>query len=249
MDKIKIVAMSFLIILLAGPGFSQSRFRDTINFEDNEFISMGNIEISHRYQKFSGADPDTYDMTVLEYQLTYGVMTNFEVGLNIPIAFQKKGEQDEVGDIIVSQRFKFTEEPESAFDLSGGLELILPTGDEDILIGSDDLDARFHLTFGQSLAEDWRWLSHLGYRFYGEEENDDLFEYDFAFSNQFSSDFKTVIELNGHSGGVPDQSEIYISPGFIFQPRDGFSVAVSAPIGVSSDAYDHKANFQFNIEF
>ncbi len=250
MRKIKITFVVLFLILISFPAFATPKFRDAINFEDNEFVEMGSLEILHRYQKYSGADSDDLDMAVLDYQFTYGVMTNFEVGVKIPIVFQENNGQDEIGDMSVSQRFKFTEESQSGVDFSGGLELILPTGDEkETIMGSDDLDARFHLSLGQSIDQDLRWLAHLAYRFYGEADNDDLFEYNTAFSYKMSPNFKSILELNGSSGGYPDYSELYISPGFVFQPRGGFTTTVSVPVGVTNDSYDHKANLQLAIEF
>ncbi|MGM0381753.1 MAG: hypothetical protein ACQEP7_07165, partial [bacterium] len=95
----------------------------------------------------------------------------------------------------------------------------------------------------------WRWLLNAGYHYYGQNKDEDRLEYNAALRAKSGPRLKFVGELNGHSGGVPDQSELYFAPGMIFEPREGFNFTVSMPLGLTSDSADHRSNFQFGIEF
>ncbi len=246
--KSLILALIFVLpAVLALP--AEAKFRDVINFEDSQFVSMQNMEMFHRYQKFSDTEEDTFERTTLKYQLTYGVLKNFEVGIYIPVHFYEDGNNG-IGDAGMYQKFLFTEQEEGLPRTSGGFELIFPTGDEDDLPdASDELDARLFFTVDGDFDQDWRWLANVAYRYYGQSEDDDRFEYNTALRVKSGPRLKFVGELNGHSGGRPDQSELYFAPGIIFEPREGFNFTVSAPFGIGGDAADHKSNFQFGIEF
>lgn len=245
---VNFLACVFLFVFLVAP--AQAKFRNSLNFRDNNFVAMNNTELTHRYQEFSDCDSDTLDRTELTYQLTYGIFTNFEVGMSFPIIFYEDAESG-LGDVQVYQKFKFTEESGALPTSSGGFELILPTGDESATppFGSDKLDARFFLTLGQDFGEDWRWLTNGAVRFFGDESHEDKYEFNGALTYQPGSRLKTMLELNGHSGGYQDLSEIYLAPGLNIRPKDNFSFQLTFPVGVSDEAADYKTAFQFAVNF
>ncbi len=228
----------------------QGKFRDALNFRDFNFVKMKNIELLHRYQQYTDCESEAYDRSQLTYQLSYGVFTNFELGLSFPVKFYESGENG-LGDVQVYQKFKFTEQHGALPTSSGGFELILPTGDESSSppLGSDKLDARFFFTAGQDFWGNYRWLVNGAVLFAGESEFDDKYEYNAALNYRPGSRVKTVLELNGHSGGPRDLSETYLAPGLILQPKDSFSFHVSVPVGLGNDAADYKTAFQFAVNF
>ncbi len=60
---------------------------------------------------------------------------------------------------------------------------------------------------------------------------------------------KLVGEINGRTGGLRDESEVFLSPGVIFQTEEGLSLMGSLPVGVTSDSADFKPTLQFAYEF
>jgi len=245
----KFTFLLFICGLLVFP--VEAKFRDVVNFEDSQFVSMQNMEMLHRYQKISDPESASYERTTLQYQLTYGVLKNFEVGIYLPVHFFKDGKNG-MGDGGMYQKFLFTEQEEGLPRISGGFELIFPTGDdEDLPAGtaSAEHDARLFLTIDSRFKYNWRWLANVAYRYYGQTGADDRLEYNAALNFQSGRRLKLVAELNGHTGGVPDQRELYFGPGIIFEPRQGFNFAISAPFGISGDTAKHKSNFHFAVEF
>jgi hypothetical protein len=243
---------SLMVVFLIGPLHAQKadKFRNAINFEDNEFVGMYDLEIKHGIQAVEGTEPSDFERTHLNYALTYGIFMNYEVTLNVPVRFYDGG-SDDVGDLGLKQRVKFTEQETAFMDSSGGIEFILPTGDEDAnpRSGVGDLGLRLFGSMGHDFTRNTEWLINGAYTFYGGDEVDDRFEYNGAFVYHAIDSFKVNTEVNGWMGGYPDNSEIYLSPGVIFQPRSGFSMTFSLPVGLNSDAADHRAQLELIHEF
>ncbi len=227
-----------------------AKYRDAINFEDNQFTQMHKVEVLHRFTEISGSDPVRFDRSQLDYRISYGFFTNYELGVNLPVLFYENGEQG-VGDLSVFQRFKFLEGEGSHPGLSGGVEFILPTGsdDDNPPTGTDELNFRFFGTVSHSFAARWKGLFNAGYVFYGQDEIDEEFQYNVGLRHQTFRRVKLLGELNGETGGRPDNTELYLSPGVVFQPREGFSATFSVPVGLSNDSADHRMNAQLVFEF
>lgn len=250
------VVFSVILLLVTAVGMrahtedGADKFRNAINFEDNEFVGMYDVEIKHGIRMIEGTSPPQYERTQLNYALTYGIFMNYEITLNLPMKFHDNGPED-IGDVGLKQRVKFTEQETSFMDSSGGIEFILPTGDENSSppTGTEDLNFRLFGSMGDNLTENMQWLFNAGYTFYGSDTIDDRIEYNGAFVYRASDQFKFNTEFNGWTGGRPDNSELYLSPGMIFQPRSGFSLTLSLPIGLNSDAADHRGQLELIHEF
>lgn len=223
----------------------EAKFRDTINFEDNTFVKISNVEGLHGYRL---VDADGYNESRFSYQVTGGLMTNLELGARVPARFFDDGTQD-FGDISIFERFKFTQETESLPESSAGIELFLPTGDEANRTGTGEFSARLYSSVGKSLDSDWRWIAHGGVRLMGNDDIDNEWEYNAALRYQSNPYMKMVGELNGRSGGIRDDSEVYLSPGVLFQTEEGFSLMGSLPVGVTNDSADFKPTLQVAYEF
>lgn len=242
-----------LVILLAAalmvPVEGTAKFRDAVQFEDNRFVGIGNFELLHRFQRISG-DTMTLDRTQLRYQLVYGVMRNFEVGVRVPVILYENGDEG-VGDISLLQRFKFTDEGYNFPETSGGFELFFPTGDENDVppTGSGSLNVRLFAAMGDDLAPGWAWLAHGGVTFFGDSDVEDAYEYNGALRYRTYPSMKVNFELNGSTGGLVDRSELYVSPGLLLHARNGLSVSLSFPVGVTSESADQKATLQVSHEF
>ncbi len=229
---------------------AQAGFKDAINFEDNQFLPVGSLEVKHRYQRFSQTEPRAHERSEFSYQMTYAAVQNFEMGASSPVVFFKDRDEEGLGDISIFQRYKFMEQQANIPAISAGLELILPTGDRDLSpAGSNNLDARLYSIVSQEMALGWTWMAQVGYRFFGDSGAEDRFEYNVGVNYAWGPRFKPVLEINGHTGGVPDQDEVYASPGLIVQLRQGVTASVSVPLGVTSHSATHKTNVQIAVEF
>lgn len=227
-----------------------AKFRDAINFEDNQFVGISQVEALHSYQVMDGSDSDIFDGTQLQYQFTSGVMTNFEIGARVPVRFFDTGTEG-IGDISIFQRFKFSQGTDELPNSSGGLELFLPTGqmNSNPPTGTDDINIRLFGTVGHSIDRNWRWLFQSAVKLMGKENIDERWEYNGALRYQTTESLKLVTEINGNTGGIKDVSEIFVSPGLIFRSEDGFLINLSSPVGVTSESTDLKPMVQFAYEF
>ncbi len=249
MHRFGLMLLMLFWFLLVCSVQAQASFKDVINFEDNRFLPKGRVEILHRYQKFVETEPKLYERSLFNYEVTYAALRNYEIGAKLPMVFFKQADQG-LGDMSIFQRYKFLEQRAGTPELSGGLEFILPTGNKKLAPeGSSNLDARLHTTVSQEMALGWKWLFHLGYRWYGESDVEDRLEYNLALTHTWEGSLKSVLELNGHSGGIPDQKEVYLSPGLILRLRHGLTASISLPLGLNSHAAAHQANVQIMVEF
>lgn len=235
--------------ILAGKGVA--KFRDSINFEDNSFVGISRVEVFHGYEVITDSPGESYDGSRLGYQLTTGIMTNFELGAHLPVHFYDNGDQ-RIEDVTIFQRFKFSDGENTVIpESSGGLELILPTGDEDSNppTGTGDLGVRLFSTVGDSFGQRFYWLVNGGVAILGGKDVDNRWEYNTAIRYQATDFAKFVGEINGQSGGVRDESLLFASPGAIFQTKGDFYIMLSSPIGLTSDSADFKPTVQFSYEF
>lgn len=236
------------VSLAVNPG--EAKFRDAINFEDNQFVDISKIEAFHSFTVETDNEDERFDGSFLEYQVTSGLMSFFELGARLPVKFHDNGEEG-VGNFSVFQRFKFQEESRYVPASSGGIELSLPTGDEDANppTGTDDFNARLFGTLGHSLEPNWIWLANGGVTFFGDEGIDDKWEYNASLRYQPGSNFKVMFEALGQSGGIKDESEIFFAPGVSILSDSGFNMMLSLPVGVTSESADFKPTVQFAHEF
>jgi len=243
-----ITALLFVWLLQATA--VDAKYRDAINFEDNEFVGMNSIELLHRIQSLEDGAPILSDRTELQYEISYGILQNYEIGLNVPVVFNEDASND-VGDVGIVQRFKFSEKETFYIDSSGGLEFILPTGSNssDPPTGTDDLDFRIFGTIGNQFRPDWHWLVNAGYTLVGDDDVDDEFTYNTSIRYHLIDEIKAIAEINGKSGGLADETQVSFSPGLIAQPRQGLSLHFSLPVGINSEAPDHSALVELAVEF
>lgn len=245
--------LTLLVGLVAGilltPSHGVAKFRDAVHFEDNRFVGIGNAELLHRFQRVSGDSPDQ-NRTQLRYQLLYGVMRNFEVGLRVPVIIYENGDEG-ISDVSLLQRFKFTEKGYNFPETSGGFELLFPTGDEDAVppTGTEGVDVRLFGSIGDEMAPGWAWLAHGGVTFFGNSTVEDAYEYNGALRYRSYPSVKVNFELNGRTGGLFDRSELYFAPGLLMHSTRGLSVSLSLPVGITSESADQKATLQMSHEF
>lgn len=248
--KLTIVLGCCLLAVLLGYQPAPAKFRDAINFEDNRFVHISNVEVFHSYEIRSGDDARRFNGSFLEYQVTSGLMSFFELGAKLPVKFYDNGTEGP-GDFSVFQRFKFQQENGAIPASSGGIELILPTGDENSTppTGTDEFNARLFGTIGHSLSSEWIWLANGGVTFYGGQQFDDKWEYNASLRYQPTSRMKLMFEWLGQSGGIRDDSQLYFAPGASFLAESGFNFMLSVPVGLSNDSADFKPTVQFAHEF
>ncbi|MFB6344842.1 MAG: hypothetical protein ABEK50_03600 [bacterium] len=256
-----LVAVLGICLAAGSVGPAEAKFRDALNFEDNQFVNISKLIVEqdanisslegfHRIRAISGSDNGRPDGTFLDYQLTSGVMSFFEVGVNFPVRFYDNGTQGN-GDISIFQRFKFQEATEGLPASSGGIELIFPTGDENSNppTGTDNFNARLFGSLEHSLDENWIWLANGGVTFFGGDQYENRLEYNGALRYQPSSQLKLMVEALGQSGGFRDQSEFYLAPGANLKTESDFSIMVTVPVGLTDDSPDFKPSLQFAHEF
>lgn len=238
-------AALLLTFCLALPALA--RTNDALISEETNFARLQQWYLRQSVDRFENSDRGRADRTELTYRVAYGVMHNFEVGADLPyLVFSNN--QSGIGDLRFYQKYKFREENYEGPALVGGLALILPTGDQGRGTGTDK--AGFEL-FGTAMRTfgDWTGNAHLGYRFQGNSNYDNLFIWGVALSTplpQLSTKLRAVLELQGTKG---DYSDAYAVPGLIWEPKDDFSVGLGLRLGLTSDGYDYGTAFRIGHDF
>ncbi len=242
--------LSLFLMVLAQASPASGKPRDALTFEDNHFLPIGGFELLQEYQRINRPEPRTMERDVYAFQVSYGLMTNYEVTARVPVYYFDGGERG-LADVSLTQRAKFTETPESFVSSSGGLELLVPTGDdrEDQPTGTEKLDARLFLVASTDLTTNVHGTGQIGYTYAGDDDIEDELELHLSFSYRVRNSLRTLLEVNLEEDGRQDERWVSVSPGLWSVLGRGLSAAVSVPIGVNDDAPETRIRGQLIHQF
>jgi hypothetical protein len=207
---------------------------------------------------YSGDGREHSASAAVEYAFT----SSFSVEAVLPYTFLDPDDGDStdgLSDAIVAMKFATYRFVDHGFLPAVGVELVLPTGDEERGIGSDhvlEVEPFFRIGYWTGKWEFIGTLS-LGLPFNQTDEEDD--EEDFALAYNLSTlyhvtpDLQALVELSAESVfGSADEFVLSVSPGVTFQPFDdkSITIGVGATIPLTDDKpFDYGVNVMTIIHF
>lgn len=211
------------------------------------------------YRFFDGGDGREHEA---EVEAEYAFTQNVSIEAVLPYAFVNPDEgpsENGLGDAIVAFKFATYAWVDRRFLPAVGLEVVLPTGDEEDGLGSDhvvELEPFLRIGYWNGPFELIGFVS-LGVPLNQTSEESD--EEDFAIGYGLSTlyhiapSLQAVVELQGDFVfGDEDVQAFYVSPGVTFQPfaDKSISFGLGATLPVTDDRdFDYALNFVSTFHF
>ncbi len=187
--------------------------------------------------RFADADGVEHE---LEVEGEYAFTQNFSIEAVLPYVFVNPDDGDAengLGNAILAFKFASYAWVDKNVLPAVGLEVILPTGDDEKGIGSDhivELEPFFRLGYWNGPFE---FIASVGLGIplnqTSEESDEEDFELAYGVSVLYhvTPDLQALIELHGESVfGEEDEHAFYVSPGVTFQPFSDKSINVGAGV-------------------
>ncbi len=234
-----------LVLALALP--AAARVNDALTIEETNFAQMNGWYLRQSVDRYENSNADRADLTALTYRVAYGVMHNFEVGADLPYLIYSGGSSG-IGDVRLYQKYKFREESFEGPALTGGIGIVLPTGDRGRGTGTDKAAFELHGAAMRTLG-DYTGNAHLGYRFQGNGNVDNVFLWGVALTTplpRLMTKLKLAVEVAGSKG---DLSEAYATPGLLWEPKEDFYLGLGVRLGLTDDSYDYGTVFRVGHDF
>ena len=199
---------------------------------------------------------------VAEVEGEYAFTQNFSIEAVLPYAFVNPDEgssEHGLGDAILAFKYAPYNWVDRNFLPAVGLEVVLPTGDDDKGIGSDhivELEPFVRLGYWTGKFE---FIGSFAVGIPLNQTSEEQDEEDFALAYGVSTlyhvapSLQALVEVDGESVfGAEDVSALYVSPGVTFQPYDdksvSFGVGVTLPVTDDRD-FDYAINLMSILHF
>ncbi|HEV7301536.1 MAG TPA: transporter [Tepidisphaeraceae bacterium] len=211
---------------------------------------------------YSFADTGEGVEHVAELEGEYAFTQNFSIEAVVPYAFVNPEEgpsENGLADAILAFKFASYAWVDSNLLPAVGLEVILPTGDDESGIGSDhivELEPFARLGYWN---EKFEIIGSVGVGIPLNQTSEERDEEDFALAYGVSTlyhvapSLQALIEVHGESVfGAEDVAALYVSPGVTFQPFDdksiNFGAGITLPITDDRD-FDYAINLMSILHF
>ena len=189
---------------------------------------------------------------VYRYQIQgqYGITDQVAVGAYLPLISSKtKGTHFGLGDVGLYGQYKFDRiiNPQ-IINVTGQLDIILPTGDHSVLRDTGKFGVRPLLLLYKDLGlcgpGDLGFYGLLGFTL---TTNTDV-RCDLAMTYQIN-DLVGVAEFDAQAGDKQGRPLIQFTPGLIYRGLAPWEIGIGVPIGVNSGTPDWSLNFKLTYAF
>ncbi|MDP2653330.1 MAG: transporter [Candidatus Omnitrophota bacterium] len=165
-----------------------------------------------------------------------------------------KQKADGLGDILMTGRYRLTEQGASApFDLTGLGRIKFPSADEDKRLGTGEFDETIGLEGAKALNETWRLYADLYYTFIGEPPGTDLdneFAYDLGVGYAFTDQTTASVFYEGRTALVDDVDDPSALAFYVtHEPDDACDIFVGLRVGLSDGSPDTGVLAGGNVHF
>jgi hypothetical protein len=246
----KIILISVVLVLLAGLLSAKEYYK--IFGRQIDFLNVMEFELQTGINKFKSSDV-LWDGGYVPFKLTYGLLQNYEVSVQLPYIFAKNSADigvDGIGDLKISQKFKFTEEVIDFPALMGGISIEIPFSGNEIegpsllLNTNDKVDFEIFFGGGKSFPEykNLYLSADIGINFIAGGDRT-VFDYNLGASRKLTEQIRASLELNGVKSS--DFNNVFLGTGIVLQPLDTLAIKLGIPFGITNDAYSY--GFVFNI--
>ena len=264
-----IVCHFFLILSgIAGPRDSLSRVeqspagRPAEEIQDNSFFieEAYNQEpgvVQHiwnvLYAKTRQPGPDTDEWAFIFTQEWPVFSQTHQFSYTLPYLHFDEGDDSSsgLGDIFLNYRFQALTESATTPAFAPRFSLILPTGDEEEGLGTDEFGYQFNLPVSKIVSDRWTVHFNAGATFFPDVEGHDLDSYllggsaIYAVSDNFNLMLETLVNWDEEVDEFGESERLVkaiISPGFRYafnHPHDMQTViGLAVPIGLTEDTPD-----------
>jgi hypothetical protein len=212
--------------------------------------------------KYHFTDGDEGTEHEAEIELEYAFTQNFSIEAVVPYVFVNPDEgssENGLSDAILAFKLASYEWVDRQILPAVGVEVILPTGDEEKGIGSDhviELEPFLRVGYWNGPFE---FIATVGvgipFNQTDEEDAEEDFEVVYGVSALYhvAPSLQALVELHGESVfGDEDESALYISPGVTFQPLEdkSINVGLGATLPLTDDRdFDYAINVMTIIHF
>ncbi len=185
-----------------------------------------------------GAAEDTTALGI-EVRLDYGVIDKLEVGAAIPYLSISNGtDESGLGDITVGAKYAILVEDEATPGLSVGLDLVLPTGDEDLLGEDNDLDFVIKSAISKAVGPvDLH--GNLDFTIWGKDDAAEETNIAYGAAVEYPINALTITgEIQGSNVEIGDDKEMALYAGLRYNVSDVLDVGGTLGIGLTDASPD-----------
>jgi len=192
----------------------------------------------------------------LNLVLKYGVIKNFDLGIEIPYKFINFSENDDVDgitDMLFTAKYNFLDEAENLPALALSYTVKTKTGDKNKGLSSGEVDYTLNGILTKEITKLTTHLN-LGYTFVGEsdeEKLDDIFSYGLAAAYPINDDLNIVAEIVGETtfdGDFDDNpSRGLLGFNYVFSKAISFDFGIGFRISKASPDYQITTGLTFGF--
>jgi|GEM_PF-1365965 len=189
--------------------------------------------------------------TDLNFYLSYGLLSNWDVGVTIPYIFlddSEFGKNDGLSDITIETKYRFWEEKNFLPGFALYLDFKTDSGDDDKGLGTGKreytINNIFTKTFGKNVVD-----LNLGYIFI--EKEDDAFFCILDYARTLTDKLNLCLELYGETNFSGDfDDNIFISAfSFSYQLNERISFEFGPAFGISQASPDYQISAKLTLTF
>jgi hypothetical protein len=223
------------------------------------------VQLTLRPARLSGAEGDEYLVdTMLEVGLTDQFQVEAEWTALRRLDPDEGRSESGIGDLTLGVKYTFEEIAPLGLRTAIGFEITLPSGAgevsenqyvyEPFLIVSKDLgdDGNLHLNLAYGFVDpdDGNAAAAEEGEGGGEGAPDEL-EFNLAAVYRPAPDWRLTLEFNLETNEVDsgDETESYLTPGFLWKGRDDLEFGLALAVGLNDDSDDWQAIGQLSYEF
>ena len=141
MKKILVLTLISLFVLGMSTVVSAKIGYGPVVLDDATVVEAGAGEVAGGLGYATTKNDIEVNLLTLEARVAYGVIDKLEVGGTIPyLSYSEDYDESGLGDMTVGVKYAILTEDAATCGLSAGLDLLLPTGDEDIVGPDNDMD-------------------------------------------------------------------------------------------------------------
>ena len=198
----------------------------------------------------------------VEYGITDRLQVEFELPyLRLTVHEDETARDSGIGDLEFAVGYALIEETDESPQLTAGLEIIAPTGDESAGLGTGTWGWGPFLALSKQVSGQWYLHANLAFQISnnveedGERFDERELEYGLAAVYQPTDNVDLILELVGAyeraqaDEGTEHGRVLQLAPGIKYEFENGLEVGVAAAFGLTDDTYDSGVLVKLQYEF
>ena len=197
----------------------------------------------------------------------YGITDRLQIELELPYLRQEIEEADEtsrdsgIGDVEFALGYALIEEQRNAPQLTAGLEVVAPTGDEDNGLGAGAWGWGPFVALSKQVIPKLYLHANLAYQMTndaeedGEKQDERELEYGIAAVYQPTDELDLILELVGayekekNDEATEHSNALQLVPGIKYEMENELQVGAAVVVGLNNDTFDIGGMVKLQYEF